>query len=188
MSQTDSHSGSDSLRPSLPQWAVGVSDGLWDGGCREVVYVPDNPLSHILAALERDHPAVRATLATREEEAVGIAAGLYLGGAKPALLMQSSGLGNALNAVGSLLLAFQIPAVMVVSMRGDPGEWNSAQVPMGRAVGPVLDALGVSRLSVDRDDEARGVVSSLAQLAFGTRLAVACLLPRRLTVPVGGGR
>jgi sulfopyruvate decarboxylase alpha subunit len=188
MPEIDNHSGSDCCGTAIPRWAAGVSDGLWDGGCREVVYVPDNPLSHILAALERDHPLVRATLATREEEAVGIAAGLYLGGAKPALLMQSSGLGNTLNAVGSLLLAFQIPVVMVVSMRGDPGEWNSAQVPMGRAVRPVLDAFGISHLSVDREDEARDIVVSLAQLAFGTRLPAACLLPRRLTVLAGGGR
>jgi sulfopyruvate decarboxylase alpha subunit len=188
MHQTDNHSGSDDRGPDIPRWAAGVSDGLWDGGCREVVYVPDNPLSHILAALARDHPLARATLATREEEAVGIAAGLYLGGAKPALLMQSSGLGNTLNAVGSLLLAFQIPVVMVVSMRGDPGEWNSARVPMGRAVRPVLDAFGVSHLSVDREDEARDVVASLAQRAFGMRLPSACLLPRQLTVPAAGGR
>ena len=172
----------------VPRWAIGVSDGLWAGGCREVVYVPDNPLSHILAALRRDHPAVRATLATREEEAVGIAAGLHLGGARPALLMQSSGVGNALNAVGSLLVAYQIPVVMVVSMRGDPGEWNWAQVPMGRAVVPVLDALGVQHLSIERGDESRDIVLALANLAFGTRVPVACLLPRRLTVPVEGGR
>jgi sulfopyruvate decarboxylase alpha subunit len=172
----------------LPRWAVGVSDGLWAGGCREVVYVPDNPLSHILAALDRDHPEVRATLATREEEAMGIAAGHYLGGGKPALLMQSSGVGNTLNALGSLLLAYQIPVVMVVSMRGDPGEWNWAQVPMGRAVAPVLDAFGVQHLSIDRGDEARDTVLALAKLAFGTRVPVACLLPRRLTVPIDGGR
>jgi sulfopyruvate decarboxylase alpha subunit len=173
---------------ALPPWAIGVADGLWEGGCRDVVYVPDNPLSHILAALERDHPEVRTTLATREEEAVGIAAGLYLGGRKPALLMQSSGVGNTLNALGSLLLAYQIPVVVVVSMRGDPGEWNWAQVPMGRAVVPVLEAFGVQHLAIDRGDEARDRVLALANLAFGTRVPVACLLPRRLTVPVEGGR
>jgi sulfopyruvate decarboxylase TPP-binding subunit len=58
---------------------------------------------------------------------------------------------------------------------------------MGRAVRRVLDAFGVCHLSVNREDEARDVVVSLAQTAFGTRLPVACLLPRRLTVPVGGG-
>ena len=172
----------------MPRWATGVADGLWAGGCREVVYVPDNPLSFILESLAARRPEVRATLATREEEAVGIAAGLYLGGARPAVLMQSSGLGNTPNALASLLLPYQIPVLMIVSMRGDPGEWNAAQVPMGRAVVPVLDALGVQHLSIDRPDEAREVVVSLAALAFGTRLPTACLLPRRLTVPIEGGR
>jgi sulfopyruvate decarboxylase subunit alpha len=186
--QSGTSANAPSSGPGLPRWAVGVSDGLWAGGCREVVYVPDNPLSHILAALTRDHPAVRATLATREEEAVGIAAGLHLGGARPALLMQSSGVGNTLNALGSLLVAYQIPVLMVVSMRGDPGEWNWAQVPMGRAVAPVLDALGVQHLAIVHEDEARDAVLALANLAFGTRTPAACLLPRRLTVPVEGGR
>lgn len=172
---------------AIPPWAVGVANGLWTAGCRHVVYVPDNPLSHILAALRRDHGEVRATLATREEEAIGIAAGLHLGGSRSAVLMQSSGLGNTLNALGSLLIAYQIPVVMVVSMRGDPGEWNSAQVPMGRAVAPVLDAFGIQHLAVEREEEAFGIVLALAGLAFGTRTPSACLLPRRLTVPVQGG-
>jgi sulfopyruvate decarboxylase alpha subunit len=181
-------SGSDSRGSGLPRWAEGIADGLWAGGSREVVYVPDNPLSHILDALSASYPEVRATLATREEEAVGIAAGLYLGGERPALLMQSSGLGNTPNALASLLVAYQIPVVMIVSMRGDPGEWNSAQVPMGRAVVPLLNALGVQHLSVDRPEDARDVVVALANLAFGTRLPAACLLPRRLTVRAGGER
>jgi sulfopyruvate decarboxylase alpha subunit len=171
----------------IPRWAVGVADGLWAAGCRHAVYVPDNPLSHILAALGRDHADVRTTLATREEEAIGIAAGLYLGGGKPAVLMQSSGVGNTLNALGSLLVAYQIPVVMVVSMRGDPGEWNWAQVPMGRAVAPVLDAFGIQHLAVEREEEADRIVLALASLAFGARVPAACLLPRRLTVPVQGG-
>ena len=172
---------------ATPSWAAGVSAGLYAGGCREVVYVPDNPLSHILRALQRDHPDVRMTMATREEEALGIAAGLYLGGRLPALLMQSSGLGNSLNALGSLLLAYQIPVVFIISMRGDPGEWNAAQVPMGRAVVPVLDTFGVQHLTVDRPETAEETVRAVAALAFGTRNPSACLLPRRLTVPGGGG-
>ena len=172
---------------AIPPWAVGVASGLWTAGCRHVVYVPDNPLSHILAALGREHADVRTTLATREEEALGIAAGLSLGREKPTVLMQSSGLGNTLNALGSLLIAYQIPVVMVVSMRGDPGEWNSAQVPMGRAVAPVLDAFGIQHVAVERPEDAFGLVLALASLAFGTRTPSACLLPRRLTVPVQGG-
>ena len=83
---------------------------------------------------ESDSPDVRLLLATREEEAFGIAAGLYLGGKRPTVMLQSSGLGNSLNALTSLLIPYQIPVLIVVSMRGDLGEWNAAQVPMGRAV------------------------------------------------------
>ena len=97
---------------------------------------------------------MRATLATREEEALGIAAGLYFGGARPALMMQSSGLGNALNALGSLLIAYQVPVLFIISMRGDPGEWNRAQVPMGRAVVPILDAFSVPHRIIDHPEAA----------------------------------
>jgi sulfopyruvate decarboxylase subunit alpha len=169
-----------------PAWAHGICAGLRASGCHEVVYVPDNPLSHILRVLEKECPDIRATLATREEEAMGIAAGLYLGGARPALMMQSSGLGNTLNALGSLLVAYQIPTLFIVSMRGDPGEWNSAQVPMGRAVVPVLHAFGIQYTMIFHSQEAEEAIRSAASLAFGTRQPAACLLPRRLTVP--GGR
>jgi sulfopyruvate decarboxylase subunit alpha len=153
------------------------------GQITEIVFVPDTPLSHILAVTSREHPHIRQTLATREEEAVGIAAGLYLGGKSPAVLMQSSGLGNAANAIASLLVAYQIPVVFVMSMRGDPGEWNWAQVPLGRAIRPMLDALGIPHLTVAREDEAETVVQTACATASSARLPVACLLPRRLTTP-----
>src|SRR5204862_4492801 len=121
-------------------WARGVCRGFSALGIREIVWVPDNPLSHVLRALE-DHPDVRTTIATREEEAFGIAAGLYLGGHRPTVMLQSSGLGNSINALTSLLVPYQIPVLMIVSMRGDANEWNSAQVPMGRAVAAICDAI-----------------------------------------------
>ncbi|MGE5360551.1 MAG: thiamine pyrophosphate-binding protein [Bacteroidales bacterium] len=165
-------------------WAVGVCAGLQASGCRHVVYVPDNPLSQVLSLIASRCPEIRTTLATREEEAVGIAAGLALGGERTALMMQSSGVGNAVNGLASLLVAYQIPALLIVSMRGDPGEWNWAQVPMGRAVRPILDALGIQHLTVDRPDAVEEGVRASGALAFGTRHPAAVLLPRRLTVPV----
>ena len=96
-----------------------------------------HPLSHVLRILRESFPDVTTTLATPEEEAFGIAAGLYLGGARPTVMLQSSGLGNSLNALTSLLVPYRIPALVVISMRGDAGEWSDAQVPMGRAVRPI---------------------------------------------------
>jgi sulfopyruvate decarboxylase subunit alpha len=166
-----------------PEWAAGVCAGLHAAGSRHVVYVPDNPLSHVLRALADSYPDVRAIVATREEEAFGIAAGLYLGGARPTVMLQSSGLGNSLNAITSLLLPYKIPVLIVVSMRGDAGEWNDAQVPMGRAVRPICEAVGVPHVTVDRPAIAEELVRLTGQTAFSTRQPGACLLPRRVTVP-----
>jgi sulfopyruvate decarboxylase alpha subunit len=171
-----------------PTWADGVCDGLEAIGCRHVVYVPDNPLSHILRALELKGPGFLTISATREEEAIGVAAGLYLGGARPTVMMQSSGLGNALNAIGSLLVAYQIPALLIMSMRGDPGEWNWAQVPFGRAVRPILDSLGIQYTVVEQSEGAKQAVELAGSLAFSTRFPAACLLPRRLTAPLAERR
>jgi sulfopyruvate decarboxylase subunit alpha len=166
-----------------PVWASGVCAGLHAAGSRDVVYVPDNPLSHVLSELAERYADVRLVLATREEEAFGIAAGLYLGGRRPTVMLQSSGLGNSLNAITSLLLPYQIPMLVVVSMRGDAGEWNAAQVPMGRAVRAILDAIGMSHATIGSADAAADVVYRVASTAFATRMPGVCLLPRRVTTP-----
>jgi sulfopyruvate decarboxylase subunit alpha len=174
------------LTTRAPRWAAGVCAGVHASGIRDVVYVPDNPLSNVLRIFERDFTAVRLVLATREEEAFGIAAGLYLGGRKPAVLLQSSGLGNSLNAITSLLIPYQIPVLMVISMRGDASEWNAAQVPMGRSLPAILDALGISHSRVESPEGAENAVRVAADTAFGTRTLHAVLLPRRLTVSDAG--
>ena len=169
---------------STPVWAAGVCAGIHAAGSRDVVYVPDNPLSHVLRVFEHQFRDVRLLLATREEEAFGIAAGLYLGGRRPAVMLQSSGLGNSLNAITSLVLPYQIPMLIVVSMRGDAGEWNAAQVPMGRAVRGIFDSIGVPHATVVSADAAAETVRLAGNTAFGTRTLGACLLPRSLTLKV----
>jgi sulfopyruvate decarboxylase subunit alpha len=169
-------------------WAAGVCAGMHAAGIRHVVYVPDNPLSHVLKSLREDYPDIRTTLATREEEGFGIAAGLYLGGQRPAILLQSSGLGNSLNAITSLLIPYQIPMLIGISMRGDTGEWNAAQVPMGRAVSGIVAAMGLSQHVCEDAETAAATVRLVAETAFSTRLPGVCLLPRRMTVPQAGRR
>jgi sulfopyruvate decarboxylase subunit alpha len=168
-----------------PHWAAGVCKGLHAAGSRHVVYVPDNPLSHVLRILDQ-YADVRRTVATREEEAFGIAAGMYLGGAPPTVMLQSSGLGNSLNALTSLLIPYKIPALVIISMRGDVGEWNDAQVPMGRALRAILDAIGLPHATAETPETTAETVRLVGQTAFGTRQPGVCLLPRRVTVPAGG--
>jgi sulfopyruvate decarboxylase subunit alpha len=165
-------------------WAAGVCAGLHAAGSRHLVYVPDNPLSQVLQILHDEFPDVATTTATREEEAFGIAAGLYLGGARPTVMLQSSGLGNSLNALTSLLVPYQIPALVIISMRGDVGEWNAAQMPMGRALGVICDAIGVHRAVAESPETTAATVHLVGRTAFATRLPGVCQLPRRLTVPL----
>jgi sulfopyruvate decarboxylase subunit alpha len=164
-----------------PAWAAAVCAGVRAAGSRHVVYVPDNPLSHVVRTFEQAPGDLRLVLATREEEAFGIAAGLYLGGARPTVMLQSSGLGNSLNAITSLLLPYQIPVLMIVSMRGDASEWNAAQVPMGRAVAGILDAIGIPHVVAGTAEAAEEAVRLAGATAFATRTAGACLLARRMT-------
>ena len=170
----------------IPAWARGVCEGVHAVGSRHVIYVPDNPLSHVLKCLGEDFTDIRTTLATREEEAFGIAAGLYLGGARPTVMLQSSGLGNSLNALTSLILPYQIPMLVIISMRGDAGEWNDAQVPMGRAVRTILDSIGMPHITAESPESTSEAVQLAGQTAFGTRKPGVCVLPRRLTVPMRG--
>jgi len=170
-----------SMTTSAAPWAVAVCAGVAAAGSRHVVYVPDNPLSHVLRVFADCHPGLRTTVATREEEAFGIAAGLYAGGVRPTVMLQSSGLGNSLNAFTSLLIPYRIPVLTIISMRGEPGEWNAAQMPMGRAVGAILDAIAIPHETIAAADEAEAAVKRAADLAFTSRLPAACLLSRRMT-------
>jgi sulfopyruvate decarboxylase TPP-binding subunit len=100
-------------------------------------------------------------------------------------MLQSSGVGNSLNAITSLLIPYQIPTLMIVSMRGDASEWNAAQVPMGRSLPAILDALAIPYAHVTSADEAAATVKIAADTAFGTRQLRAVLLARRMTASDG---
>lgn len=154
--------------------------GLRANDVSHAVYVPDSTIAHMLGAMATAG-GFEMILATREEEAVGIASGLHLGGRRAAVLMQSSGLGNSLNGLASLAIPYQIPFLLLVALRGELGEWNVVQVPLGRAIGPILDALAVPRFPLVRLDEAERTVAMAGTLAFSTRLPVAVTVSRALT-------
>jgi sulfopyruvate decarboxylase alpha subunit len=165
-------------------WSTLLADILRRNGIRLFATVPDYIVSHVLEHLEAD-PDSRVVTVTREEEGVGLLSGAFLAGKRGALIMQNSGLGNCVNALGSLCAASQIPIVLVMSHRGDLGEFNPAQVPMGQAAEKILEALGIRTL-VPRtmtDLEAQG--DGLITLAYTRSLPVAFVLPAQLT---GGKR
>src|SRR2546428_5209288 len=124
-----------------PDWPQEVHRALGKAQVRIVGYVPDAGHSRLIELCQGDRKMLSVVLTT-EEEGIGLAAGAWLGGEKCVLLMQSSGVGNVINAAG-LLKTCRLPLVMIVTMRGEAGEFNSWQVPQGEAPPPVPQAAGV---------------------------------------------
>ena len=114
------------------------------------------------------------------EEGIGLSAGAWLGGDKSAVLMQSSGVGNTVNAIASIIASCQFPLFMIVTMRGQFGESNPWQIPMGQAVAPVLKSLGVQVYEVQTDQEATEAIEAGLKMAFVSNAAVAVLIGQKL--------
>ena len=116
---------------------------------------------------------------TTEEEGVGLVAGAALGGERAALLMQSSGVGNCIN-MFSLLRNCGFGCVMLVTMRGEFGEFNPWQVPMGAITEETLRLAGFLTYRVERADDVDDIVGAGCDMAFDGNLQVAILLSQRL--------
>jgi len=163
---------------SSSDWPGRIHELLSEAGVSLVSYVPDAGHKRLIELCQSD-PAMRTIPLTTEEEGVGLAMGAWLGGEKSVLLLQSSGVGNLINVLGAIGEC-RFPLAMIVTMRGEEGEFNPWQNPMGRATQSVLEMMGVS---VDRAEEAPQVgpaVAAALDSAFGEDAAVAVLISQRL--------
>src|SRR5215212_12023261 len=176
-------------KPTVLHYAVMVGSMSWGdivherfkaNGIRLVAHVPDAALVGLIRACEAD-PDIEVLQLTREEEGVGILSGAYLGGKRGALLMQSSGLGNTVNALGGLPMAYRIPFLILITPRGRLSEFNPSQVPAVRAVPKLLDALGIETATMERPDEVATLVDQAIYSAFSTGQPVALLASTLLT-------
>jgi sulfopyruvate decarboxylase alpha subunit len=159
-------------------WPDQIYDLLKTHGIRQVALVPDAGHSLLIRRCLADNAMTVVTLTT-EEEGVAMLSGAWLGGAKGVLLMQSSGVGNCINML-SLPLLHRTPMPMIVTMRGDFGEFNPAQVPMGAATQTVLEAMGTLVRRADHAEDVAPTVDATIRLAFNTLRPTATLLGQRL--------
>jgi sulfopyruvate decarboxylase alpha subunit len=160
-------------------WPDAVHALLRSAGVRQVAIVPDAGHARLIKLCEKDK-AMRVVRLTTEEEGVALLAGAWLGGEKGVLLMQSSGVGNCINML-TLPIACQFPLLMLVTMRGDHGEFNPAQMPMGTATQAVLEAMGVIVKRADSAGDVPEMVSGALRLAFNTYRPVALLIGQRVS-------
>jgi sulfopyruvate decarboxylase alpha subunit len=161
-----------------PVWPDEIYRVLLDAGVSQVAYVPDAGHSRLIELCHADR-TMRAVPLTTEEEGVAMLAGAWLGGARGALLMQSSGVGNCINMLG-MIVECRFPLLMLVTMRGQWGEFNPWQVPMGQGTAAALESVGVIVQSIERAAEVGETVSAAARLAFSTSRPVALLISQRV--------
>jgi sulfopyruvate decarboxylase alpha subunit len=160
------------------RWQDDLYDLLRRNNITQFAYVPDAG-HRILIDRSLADPEVHSVALTSEEEGVAMLAGADLGGARGVLLMQSSGTGNCVNML-SLIKGGRFPFLTLVSMRGDFGEGNPWQFPMGQAVRPVLEAMGVICLRIEQPEEVIPTVSAALTMVFQSGHAVAVLLTQKL--------
>jgi sulfopyruvate decarboxylase TPP-binding subunit len=160
------------------RWQDALYDLLRRHNVTQFAYVPDAG-HRVLIDRSLADPGVHSVALTTEEEGVALLAGADLGGARGVLLMQSSGAGNCVNML-SLIKGGRFPFLTLLSMRGDFGEGNPWQFPMGQAVEPILKEMGLIVIRIDRPEDVIPTVSAALTMVFQGGNAVAVLLTQKL--------
>ena len=165
-------------QPAPQEWPDAVYGLIKDAGITLVTTVPDAGLTRLLNLCGGDDEIRVVTLST-EEEGVGINYGAWLGGTKSLLCLQSSGTGNIIN--GLALPAYhETPLLMLVTMRGQEGEGNPAQFPMGQAVRAVFEAMGVTCIESLTGEDVIADFKRAADMAYTDGKQVAVLIAQKV--------
>lgn len=165
-------------KPLSAAWPEEIYRELIAAKVQQVAYVPDGG-HKILIELCHGTASMKAVSLTTEEEGIALLTGAWLGGQRGVLLMQSSGVGNCINML-SLSGECRIPLLMLITMRGEWGEFNSWQLPMGQSTEAVLRAQGVLVYRIDTPEAAAETVRACAALAFNSGRPVAALIAQRV--------
>lgn len=161
-----------------PDWRDQIFAALQRWEIRQVAYVPDAGHAKLIEQCQTSN-AMRTVVLTTEEEGIALLAGAWLGGQRGVLLMQSSGVGNTVNML-SLAKSCRLPLMMLITMRGEWGEFNPWQVGMGKATPAVLEAMGVLTFSAERPEDVLPTIDAAARMTFEGPNATAVLLRQRL--------
>lgn len=159
-------------------WPAEIHRELSGAGVHLVGYVPDAGHKRLIELCQAD-AAMRTVVLTSEEEGIGLAAGAWLGGERCALLMQSSGVGNVINALG-MVRECRFPLLTIVTMRGQQGEFNPWQVPMGQATRAALETMGTIVHHADSAEDIAPTVNAALRLAYKSYASTAVLISQHV--------
>ena len=163
---------------ATPSWYTDVYAELRRGGIEFMYTVPDEALVPLFELAESD-PAMRLVTLTTEEEGVAACCGAWLGGKRAALLLQSSGVGNCMNAF-TMVSNCRFPMLLFVAMRGEFAEVNPWQVAMGRITADCLELSGFEVWWARSPAEVVDLVAGGIRMAWRAEKAIAILFSQRL--------
>ena len=119
-----------------------IADDMAEAGIGFVTTVPCKQLAGVIAELEtRDD--MRHVPCNKEDEGMGLCAGAFMGGTRPAIIMQNTALGVTVNTLATLTQFYRMPLPMLISYRGELGEPIACQVEMAVHTKPLLQMMGI---------------------------------------------
>ena len=129
-----------------------IADELAECGVKLVASLPDNWISGLITHLEGDARFTHVPV-NREESAIGLCAGAYMGGLGSAALMGASGFMTCIYAITKINYSYEIPLLLVMTLRGAFGDHHKHHISNGLYLQPVLQAIDLPYVIVSRAEE-----------------------------------
>jgi sulfopyruvate decarboxylase subunit alpha len=132
--------------------AKAIANELASCGVKMVASLPDNWVSELIETLDRDERFTHVPV-NREESAIGLCSGAFMGAMGSAALMGASGLMTTIYAITKINYSYEIPILILTTLRGAPGDHHKHHVSNGLYFLPVLDAISLPYMVVNTLDE-----------------------------------
>jgi sulfopyruvate decarboxylase subunit beta len=152
-----------------------VTGILKESGVRFVVSLPCDRTKRLCQILEN---SFRYITVPREEDGIGICSGLVLAGQKCVLQMQSSGLGNSLNAIMTLPELYHLSLPVIASWRGYYQEQIAAQFPFNNKIPELLRLYNIRHTIISEPEELTRIYEVIADAETHKRTHVALISPK----------
>ncbi len=130
-----------------------IVDDFLAHGVRFVTTVPCKQLAGVIDEIEA-RPDILHVPANKEDEGMGLCAGAFMGGMRPAIIMQNTALGVTLNTLATLIQFYRMPLPMLISYRGELGEPVACQVEMAVHTKALLSQLHIPTWHFHRREDA----------------------------------
>lgn len=155
-------------------------NSLLEKGYSFCTVVPCSFFKHAINEVLRS-PSFKYVIAANEGAALAAAAGAWLSGTKPVVMLQNSGVGNLINPLATLSLPYRIPSLIFISGRAYPdGVGDEPQhYYMGRAVREILNSFDVSRFDMPEDvEDFKSLLAEADELVTRHEKGVAIIVPK----------